>query len=233
MLLCYLDESYTADRYYIATLAVPDDAARSLTRALDDVVRKAATEHGVDEKAELHGHALMHGKEDWALMGPKIRARIGVYDAAMKAMGDHDVHVILRGVNVAALKKRYVKPYPPHSVVLQHTLERINGLSATRGHRALLIADELPDQDQYRDDLGAYQELGTPGYLPSQLTNIVDTIHFAPSRASRLLQAADLIAYMHRRIETHTETDPRAIKARERMWSHVEPRVHHRWTWWP
>lgn len=56
VLLAYLDESYTRDRYYIAALVVPDDQANSLTRALDNVVEKAMFDYGnLPHSAELHG----------------------------------------------------------------------------------------------------------------------------------------------------------------------------------
>ena len=41
VLLTYLDESYTTERYLIAALIVPDAQARSLTAALDKVVEDA------------------------------------------------------------------------------------------------------------------------------------------------------------------------------------------------
>jgi hypothetical protein len=56
----------------------------SLTAALDDVVHKAAAGFdGVSPTAELHGHDILHGKNDWA---------------SVEAIADHPVRVIIRGV---------------------------------------------------------------------------------------------------------------------------------------
>jgi hypothetical protein len=66
------------------------------------------------------------------------------------------------------------------------------------------------------------------------ITQIVDTIHFAPSTASRLVQAIDLIAFLYHRIKvTSADADPREIRANIRLWQRVEPRVLHVNCWSP
>ena len=99
VLLTYVDESYTRDMYFVAALLCPGREAISLTGALDMVVAEAHTAHGVAPQAELHGHDLFQGKGDWALLAKMPRARIGVYNQAFRAIGDHDVKIIICGVN--------------------------------------------------------------------------------------------------------------------------------------
>jgi hypothetical protein len=55
----------------------------------------------------------------------------------------------------------------------------------------------------------------------------LDTLHFVPSQHSRLIQAADLVTFLHRRRCTIKETDPRQAQALERIWSHVQARIRH------
>jgi hypothetical protein len=120
MLLTYLDESYTKDHYYIAALCCPDDQAISLTQALDEVVRVAAANYDVAVDAELHGHSILQGRDSWAGMSKFARARIGVYENAARAIGSHNVSIIVRGVDVARLNLRYPSVAPePHVVVLR------------------------------------------------------------------------------------------------------------------
>ena len=234
MLLTYLDESYTTERYLIAALMVPDAQARSLTAALDKVVEDAAWDYPVSTEAELHAHDIFAGKGDWQRMAKMIRARIGVYDKAFQAIADHDVTVIIRSVNIPGLDRRYPSGHDhPHSVVLTHLIERVDEYAAYVGERALVIADEVSGQDDYRRDLWRYQRSRTWGYRAHQINNVVDTIHFAPSSSSRLVQAADLVAFLARRIEAHVETDQRAKRANDALWARIEPRIHHQWCWWP
>ncbi|PZS09227.1 MAG: hypothetical protein DLM55_06860 [Acidimicrobiales bacterium] len=79
----------------------------------------------------------------------------------------------------------------------------------------------------------AIAEVGTTGYRHRKVTRIVDTLHFAPSHASRLVQAADVITFLYRRAFTHQETDERSRKAKIAMWNRLGPRVHHQLCWFP
>lgn len=76
-------------------------------------------------------------------------------------------------------------------------------------------------------------EVGTIGYRQRKLTRIVDTLHFAPSHASRLVQAADMITFLYRRVFTHRDSDTRSRKAKIAMWNRLRPRVYHNHCWCP
>ncbi|MFD7517953.1 DUF3800 domain-containing protein [Streptomyces niveus] len=245
MLLTYVDESYDNDCYWMVALLVPEGDLRSLHRALDSIVAKAADHYPVDRHAELHGHALVQAKDDWHRMNNKgrnmIRARIGVYGDAMKAIGAHDVRVIVRGLDLRAYRANRPQVAdagpgdwpPPHEVVLRHLLEQVCDHVQVREQLALVIADEIDGADDHRRHFRDYQLDGTGGSISTTLPSLVDTIHFAPSKASRLLQAADLIAYLHRRLVSGQDGDPRARKANETLWSFVAPRVAHQHCWAP
>lgn len=233
VLLTYVDESYTRDLYFIAALLCPDREAISLTRALDAVAAKAAENHGVPQDAELHGHDLFQAKGVWAHLAKMPRIRIGVYNDAFQAIADHDVKIIIRGVNSRRLRERYNTADDPHSVVLGQLLERVDEYAMRRDDYALVIADEVAQPGRYRADLSQYRQHGIWGASTRKLTRIVDTLHFAPSSASRLVQAADLIAFLHRRMESAAAPDERARRANMAIWARVGPRVLHTSCWNP
>jgi len=161
------------------------------------------------------------------------RARIGVYNGAFQAIADCGGMVILRRLHRAGLTNHHRLPEKPHVIVLRHLLERINEHVTRRNTYALVIADEVDEPAKHRADLSAYRAQGTKGYRSQLLDRIVETLHFAPSRSSRLVQAADLLAFMYRRVETHTESDPRATRANEALWSRIQAIVQHRHCWIP
>src|SRR5579875_3888843 len=101
------------------------------------------------------------------------------------------------------------------------------------GEYALVIADEVDAQAKHRADLSTYREVGTLGYRHRKLTRIMDTLHFAPSNASRLVQAADVIAFLYRRVFACQESDERSRKAKLAMWNRLLPRVQHQRCWFP
>jgi hypothetical protein len=235
VLLTYLDESYNAKFYLIAALLVPDSEARGLTSALDDVVEDAAFNYRkIKSNSELHGQQIFNGKGEWASLATNIEARITVYSDALQAIADHDVTIIIRSLDIARLDTRYgPKHDEPHSIVLTHIIELVNEYAKASRENTIMIADEVPGQDSYRRDLSQYQRSSTWGYKAQQITQVVDTIHFAPSAASRLVQAADLIAFMARRTSFHVENDKRAKAAIDGMWDRIQPKIHHQQCWYP
>ncbi|MEU8275298.1 hypothetical protein ACFYOK_26970 [Microbispora bryophytorum] len=87
MLLAYVDESYTRDRYSMVALLLPNVPAR----ALGEVVARAAQAYGVVPPPELHGTDLLHGNRGWEPIVKMPRAAIGVYHAAFLSIADPEV----------------------------------------------------------------------------------------------------------------------------------------------
>jgi len=109
----------------------------------------------------------------------------------------------------------------------------VDECATSLGDYVLVIADEVDGQARHHADLSSYREVGTTGYRHRKLTRIVDTLHFAPSHASRLVQATDVITFLYRRVFTHRETDERSRKAKIAMWNRLRLRVHHEFCWFP
>ncbi|AGL15780.1 DUF3800 domain-containing protein [Actinoplanes sp. N902-109] len=231
MLLAYLDESFSKDWYFMAALLCDDAGARRIGSGLDSVVAKAVRNHGVPPDAELHGYELFQGYGWWRGVPPRVR--ISVYDQAFQVIADHATAVLLRGMDCAGQRRRYAQPVPPHSLVLGHLLERVDDFCRATDEHVLTIADEVGEQAKHREDLVRYRQHGTSGYRARKLTRIIDTLYFAPSNASRLIQAIDMVVFLYRRIECHTENDPRAKRANDVLWQRIEPLVQHRQCWYP
>lgn len=238
MYLAYLDESHNERFYWLGALIVPDVDVRPLTEALDAVMAEAMWAYGVPAGAELHGHDLFHAKGVWEPLAEMPRARIGVFADALEAIASFDVRVIVRGVDRVRLLERYRNPHHPHSVVLSHLLERIDlcAQNDLGGSTMLVIADEVDEADSHRRDLWRFQRYRTPGYRPRRLEYVVDTLYFAPSSASRLLQASDLVLYLYQRIRNRQAAGVipgRADRANARLWERIEACVHHIHCWVP
>ncbi|BCY10936.1 DUF3800 domain-containing protein [Actinoplanes sp. L3-i22] len=225
MLLAYVDESYSPEWYYMAAMLCDGPGAQAITSALDAVVAKAVDSFGVPKDAELHGYELFNGVGWWKDV--PVRARIGVYNEVFTAIGAHCTVLLLRGMNAGG---RHTSASSRHRRVLQHLLEQIDEYADRHDEHVLVIADEVGEQSKHWADLHDYLRTGTDA---RQLTRIVDTMHFAPSSASRLVQAIDLVVFLYRRVQTHTETDARATRANAALWARIEPRVGHQDCWYP
>lgn len=223
MLLAFVDESDRGDFRCFAAVVANALATKDLTTRLNGVVRQASVDYGIAPTSEIHGHPLFHGKDDWKNVG--ARARASVHEKVIDAILETDVTLLLRSVSEERLLRRqednnYQVRFPAEQVCFQHILQRVNRLAELRETHALVIADERGDRERHRERFATYQTEGTPGvYMHTTLDSLLDTVHFAPSHRSRMLQAADILAFTYRRYQTVTESDSRAHQIMERMWA--------------
>ncbi|WP_448222526.1 DUF3800 domain-containing protein [Gordonia iterans] len=223
MLLAFVDESDHGDFRCFAAVVADEDATKQLTDRLTELMAQASRDYGIPSSTELHAHPMFHGKEAWAAVGQ--RARANLHEKVIDAILDADVTLLLRHVSEQRLRERqdrrgYPDRFPPEQVCFQHILQRVDKIATSRGEYALVIADERGDRERHRERFATYQTVGTPGvYLHTTLPSLLDTVHFAPSHHSRMLQAADMLAFTYRRYETVRETDLRAQQVMDRLWS--------------
>jgi len=223
MLLCFVDESNQGDFHGFAALLADDTSTKSLTGALSAIVSQAAVDYGIPATTEIHGHPLFQGKEAWAGVG--ARARVNLFNQVISAIVDHDVTILMRAVSESRLRERqsrehYPVQFPPEQVCFQHILQRANDVATRHDTNALVIADERGDRERHRERFATYQTTGTPGvYMHTRLDRLLDTVHFAPSHQSRMLQAADMLAFTYRRRHTVQELDPRSAAAMDKLWA--------------
>ena len=230
MYLAYVDESYDASEHWVAALLVEHRSVNDAHRGLRQVVATASREYGIPEDAELHGNELFGGKGVFAGLDPRIR--IGIYAKALRAITECGCSIVLRGVAVPGLRARYGHDAEPQRWVVEHLLERVDEFCAPEDH-ALIVADEHELSRELLADLRQFQDQATRGYRARRIVNVVDTIHFVSSRTNHLVQAADLVVFLKRRLRTHVESDPRAARANEALWEILAPHVTHDRIWHP
>lgn len=232
MLIAYLDESYTQDRYYIAAFVIDLDDLPLLQAAIADGARYAEG-FGIAPGSELHAHEIMSGKKAWAPLRGQHRAAIAIYQRALTNIAGLPGRMFVRGLDIPRLHARYKYPDPPHRIVLQHLLEEISDYGQSLGAQVLVVADEIPDQKAHKTRVETYQRLGTPGYKPNKLAHIQTPITFASSALTPGLQVADLIAYIFRRYDGHTEENTRTRVTVEALWGILAPVWGKVWVWMP
>ncbi|MGL5818010.1 MAG: DUF3800 domain-containing protein [Phycicoccus sp.] len=221
MLLCFVDESDQGDFHGFAGLMADEHATKAITDSLNRIMRQTGVDWGVPAITEFHAHPIFHGKEEWKHV--PTRVRVGVFHKVVEAVVAEDVVVLLRWVHGARLAERqsrnsYPVAFPPEQVCFQHILQRAQQVAENRDTHALIIADDRHDRERHRERFATYQTEGTPGvYMQTTLDRLLDTVHFAPSHRSRMLQAADMLAFVYRRLQTVTESDPRASREMARL----------------
>ncbi|OBY29276.1 DUF3800 domain-containing protein [Mycolicibacter kumamotonensis] len=242
MHLAYIDESHNKDEYWIASLIIPAEDAQRLELALDAVVENAERDFPQLQKfggkpIELHGHALAQGTDDWTPMENMLRARLGIYEDALRAIAAVEGAAIVRaGIDRNRLKSRYGdRAEHPHEWALKFALERTDEVVKRRNGMVLITCDQTDDPDRHHANLRVFRNYNTGGLMPRRLTRIVDTIHFADSCHSRLVQASDLVSYISFRTRTDTlnQRTGKAAEAAKRLWAILDPLHQTNYLWTP
>ncbi|GJO33952.1 hypothetical protein NJB1507_46250 [Mycobacterium marinum] len=226
MLLAYVDESYDRGEYWLTALAVPHHVALRLQNELDGVVREAVAKYNVPLNIELHGSPLLHAAGEWEPMKQMPRARIKIYSDAFEAIAGCDgIEIVMCGIDIARLNRRYTNPLHPHREALDMLAQALNERATETETHFMAIADEIDQSDTLRASYWDLQRLDTLSRYGGKLDRAVDALHFAPSKHSRLLQAADLVSFLHYRIRRTPVTDPRSAAASDKIWQIVQSKV--------
>lgn len=207
MLFGYIDEAYDSERYRLVAVVVDVNKLNAAQQSLRDVLAKARQSLGV-HAGELHAHDLFHGRGAWNRCLP--RQRIGIYDQALSAIADHRLRVVIVGLNREPQPTNNW-PATAHHQLMGRLTVHLDSIARTADSHVLLVADDHHAHAGMRDEIRTLQ-LSTE-------TRVVDTLHFVPSHAAPLVQAADLVAYLVRRIPI--ETDLRAQRANERLLARI------------
>lgn len=219
MQFAYVDESNHGNWVSFGAVVAEPEVVLSLTQSLNGVVDDAFWRYGVPDDTELHGYEIFHGTDGWKKVS--ARGRVRVYRAALEAIFDHDITFIVRWCRRDRLSayqsgNTYREVWTPEETAFRFLLQRVNMLARSRRDLAMVIADMRDDREAERERFAHYQRIGTPGtYMSTKLPAILDTVHFVPSHRSRMIQAADMATFIHRRYNTIKETDPRGEKVME------------------
>ena len=198
MYLLYLDDSGSvknaSDRHIIlAGLAVFERKGHWLSKGLDDLAAKAWPDS--PKSLEFRGADIFSGKNHWR--GIEKAPRIQLYREALEILA-RAAQVRLFG---SAVHKAALSPDDPMEFGFEQICNRFDRFlgrlhKAGDTQRGLIVLDE----SVYETSLQTLShEFRSIGHRWGQLHNLADVPLFVNSKATRLVQFADLIAYALRR----------------------------------
>ena len=213
--LAYIDESYDRERFVLAAVVVDPAGAALIGARLDELVAWAHRVFGVAPMAEIHAHHMLQGKGEWARLHGDPRARVALAQRAIAVISSADARVMVVVDDAwSGPWEGSRNPAPRYGACLDALVRRVEAHARAAGVPALIIADDVADADDYREDvlrLRLRPEVDAPS------PRILDTIYFAPSRSSRLVQAADVVAHVARRVRAEEATTGRRRPATD-LW---------------
>lgn len=220
MLLVYVDESNRGSHIAFAGLLGTGNEVHEMSLQLSEISRRVAMQHHLERPPVFHAYEMFHGCGVWKGVAP--RARVRVFEDVISVVGEFSTRIIFRSLDMAldsaaASESEVTTRSAAEARCLDVLIRCVNDFSLSIGLRALVIADMRTDRERHRDRLersrGAAQL--TDG-SQNGFSQILDTIHFAPSRRSRILQAVDVVAFVLSRAAV-TERDSRSSAATARL----------------
>lgn len=225
MFLAYVDESFDQDLFHLGAIVIEPEVAHAITQELEALAREVRGSYGFLEVPEFHGYEMFHGEDSWLHMKGQVRARVGIYHDVVDIIAREGVIFMVKCISARALAAQYLRPYPREQVAWTYLLQDINERCWNHGELALVIADQVSEDETRRRELAQMRRVGTfASYRRTTLPNIIDTLHFAPSHHSRLIQAIDCALFIVQRRRSRADTDDRAIAQVARLHEKLDER---------
>lgn len=215
----------TSTEYYLVALAVHGSCARALEDAAGEVLARHFGEASRRAGFECKGSDLYRGEGPCAGMRPADR--VALYAELLGLLAGHYAWVTWVGIDKACLARRYATPMHPHKLAFIYLVEQIETFLRSRPDFGLIVSDEEKEvETQVVEDLRRYKETGTSfGFRPTDLTRIVDNVHWVKSHNSRLMQLADLCAYLCQRQSRDRGKTSATALAIQTLWEQLSPRI--------
>lgn len=203
MHLLYLDDSGSvknaADKHLIlAGLAVFERSPYWLSKSLDVIAARVWPDE--PDAIEFRGADILGGKKHWR--GVDKVARRQAYVSALEVVRDSPSWVRLFG---AVIHKAAISPDDPMEHAFEQICNRFDRMLG-RMHRSARDPDKQPrgliilDDSAYETSLQSMaMEFRTLGHRWGRMKYLADVPFFVNSKATRMVQFADLIAYALRR----------------------------------
>jgi len=235
MLLAYIDETKSHGHYYMGSLLVAPREAGKISKGLDALMKEIAISHPgiVDPTYEFHGSDMWGGGSFWRKIPEGNRYRQGIYKRAFEVIASVNPQILIQGLNLQRQAERYSYPYPPHETCLKFLLEKTDAHLGTLSVHGLAICDGMNKEEikTHRANFRNLQDFGTGGNQSRLITQLVDTLHFVDSQASRPVQAIDLIIFLYRRRRLHTSMSTSERREVDDLWRIFSGMIHYERTW--
>lgn len=195
MHLLYLDDAGSvtdvAQEYYVlGGFSLFERQPHWVSKRLDEIAGRFGADHS---EIELHGNPMLRGSGKWRKIPRADREQ--AYKDALSVLPNHG-HSRARAF-VAVIRKEAASPNDPVEMAFEQVANRFDRM-LLRFHRqgdtqrGLMILDKSVKETRLQSLAVEFKEVG---HRWGNLTNQAEAPVFVDSRATRLIQLADLIAH--------------------------------------
>lgn len=208
MYLLYVDDAGSIknanERYFVlAGIAIFERQTYFLDNLLDELAARITP--GDPNELEFHGNEMQSGRRRWRGLGKRPQRRTHIRHALATARSLQG-HWALFGIVVDKKNNKNEDIMDYAFEQLCNRFDRFLGRMHKRNNtqRGIIIMDEFTRETRLQD---LARNFRTNGHRWGKLRNLVDVPFFVDSKATRLVQYADLVAYALWRAYEHEDRE--------------------------
>ena len=207
MRLAYFDEvkyqKGSQPYFWFAGILVTPEQVHLLETSVNTIAQDCFGSSELTRATEFHAVDIFHGKRNFK--GKPTAERLSTLKRLAKTIDSHN-----------EISKVYARIEPANMITNENLdqrafvffVERIERQLRSLNSVGMLIGDR--DSDKYENasvsNLSKYRESGTPYEYGTELKQLIDTVHFTHSHCSRMLQLADVYAWIIQFAKTGNHT---------------------------
>jgi len=179
------------DFYLVGGIAVPMEEIGGVENEISALADDIFGNQELTPQTEFHASHIYFGKGPFKGMEPAKRISIIERLASILASSTG-----VRRIYAAINTRKLIAPERAAEFAFAHFCERVQLMTTPRS-TSILIGD-LEDQQvtSMVRDFARFRVSGTPWHYGVEVKNIVDSVHFAKSHHSRLIQLADIYVFL-------------------------------------
>ncbi|HAT8712372.1 TPA: DUF3800 domain-containing protein [Legionella pneumophila] len=211
MYIIYFDEVKNRPNkhkdFLLGALAIPMEKAIAIEKEVNDLSFDVFGSSLLSKDTEFHGHPLLCGKGLFVNFDDSKRTEI--YKRLLTIIDSFEQ--ILKIYIRVNSDKYYGSSLKINEMAFVFLVEKANELMGAEKTLGLLIGDyDDPVIDLSVKQLSEYKDSGTP-FKSKNISNLVDTVHYAKSHHSRFIQLADI--YVHSlKLRFNPQTQPISLE---------------------
>ena len=211
MHLIYYDEvKYESGRqpaHWFGGVAIHTDDIGGVEAAVNELSREVFGTSLLTPNTEFHAKDIFHGKKNFK--GADFDKRLEILEKLVEITASDCVHSIYSRVEPE--KVRFIsKTSEVEELTFMYFIEKVDEFLRSRQSYGMLIGDfDEPNIGPSVANLSKFRQDGTKFTHGREITQLLDTVHFAKSHHSRLIQIADVDLYCRQFIRQKNTTHSR------------------------
>lgn len=199
MYLAYFDEVKPSfpERpfFFIGGLVVEDKDVQKIEQSIHGLALDFFGKSTLGKDTELHGIEIFRG--NGACKGRSIEERLVLFRGLIDILSNEKIKKFLVTINCEEHRRRYVNPEPEYNLGLMFYIEMVEKFLSDNNSLGMLFGDHEKDQvEKSIINLSEFRLEGTRYRRGKKINCILDTLYFAQSHHSRLVQLADVFMYL-------------------------------------